>query len=202
MPPKGEKRKRQIVEALKEKFLKDGFQSSHIRDLCEDLNIARGTVYQYFSNKKEILYTILDMAVEKIAILLDKDELLRILSSNPSKEEITELMHKRISGAMNVLVNEPIIIKLIFKEITGVDKEITFKVNQAVEKIKNLVAQDIIRIQTKGLFKHVIDPNITASMLLGGIIMLVLEHTRGSHNILNKKNVEHITNNYLDASFV
>jgi len=202
MPPKGDKRKRQIIDTLKEMFLENGYQGTHIRSLCKELNIARGTVYQYFSNKKEILFSILDLAVQKIEKLLDRKELLEVLNSNPEKKIITDLMHKRISGAMNVLVNEPIMIRLIFKEIEGIDAEITAKVNSAVEKIKSLVAEDIIRIQTKGLFKHVIDPNITASMLVGGIIMLVIEYTRKKENILDQKIVELITNSYLDASFV
>ena len=54
MPPKGERRKQQIIDAAKEMFIEKGFQSTHIGQVCEKLNIARGTVYQYFSNKKEM----------------------------------------------------------------------------------------------------------------------------------------------------
>ena len=64
MPPKGERRKQQIIDTAKEMFIEKGFQSTHIGQVCEKLNIARGTVYQYFSNKKEILYVLLESVKE------------------------------------------------------------------------------------------------------------------------------------------
>ena len=60
MPAKGQKRKQQIIDTAKEMFIQNGFQSTHIGQVCEKLNIARGTVYQYFGNKREILYAILE----------------------------------------------------------------------------------------------------------------------------------------------
>ena len=75
MPPKGERRKQQIIDTAKKMFIEKGFQSTHIGQVCDELNIARGTVYQYFSNKKEILYAILDSVVEDIEDTLDPDDL-------------------------------------------------------------------------------------------------------------------------------
>ena len=59
MPPKGERRKQQIIDTAKKMFIGKGFQSTHIGQVCEELNIARGTVYQYFSNKKDEIEGIL-----------------------------------------------------------------------------------------------------------------------------------------------
>ena len=92
MPPKGERRKQQIINTAKEMFIEKGFQSTHIGQVCEKLNIARGTVYQYFSNKKDILYALLDAVVEKIEDIFDLDEVVdqdprssaTVLRSQPS----------------------------------------------------------------------------------------------------------------------
>ena len=53
MPAKGQKRRQQIVDTAKQMFIEQGFQSTHIGQVCEELNIARGTVYQYFGNKNQ-----------------------------------------------------------------------------------------------------------------------------------------------------
>lgn len=42
MPAKGQKRKQQIIDTAKEMFIQNGFQSTHIGQVCEKLNIARG----------------------------------------------------------------------------------------------------------------------------------------------------------------
>ena len=74
MPPKGERRKQQIVNTAKDMFIDKGYQSTHIGQVCEKLNIARGTVYQYFSNKKEIVFSILDDVVENIEDIFDLED--------------------------------------------------------------------------------------------------------------------------------
>ncbi len=51
MPAKGQKRRQQIVDIAKKMFIEKGFQSTHIGQVCEELNIARGTVYQYFGKR-------------------------------------------------------------------------------------------------------------------------------------------------------
>ena len=119
MPPKGERRKQQIINTAKDMFINEGFQSTHIGQVCEKLNIARGTVYQYFSNKKEILYAILDSVIEEIEDILDPDDLTEFLGHNDDPLKIKKFIHKRISGTMSVLVNEPIVIKLIFQRHSG-----------------------------------------------------------------------------------
>ena len=75
MPAKGQRRKQQIIETAKEMFMTQGFQSSHIGQVCDKLNIARGTVYQYFGNKREILYAILEEVQEQIEDIFDADDL-------------------------------------------------------------------------------------------------------------------------------
>ena len=38
MPPKGERRKQQIIDTAKQMFINKGFQSTHIGQVCEELN--------------------------------------------------------------------------------------------------------------------------------------------------------------------
>src|SRR4030042_51805 len=123
MPPKGERRKQQIVNTAKKMFIDKGFQSTHIGQVCEELDIARGTVYQYFRNKKEILYAILEVVLEKIEDIFDQDDFNEFFSGDPSTEKVLEFVNRRLSSCISVLLSEPMVIKLIFKEIVGVDEE-------------------------------------------------------------------------------
>jgi len=121
MPAKGQKRKQQIIDTAKVMFIDRGFQSTHIGQVCEELNIARGTVYQYFGNKREILYAILESIEEKIDDILDPDDLKDFLKTNPSQKELVKFNTERVGECIRVIISEPIVIKLIFKDIVGID---------------------------------------------------------------------------------
>ncbi|MCP4132253.1 MAG: TetR/AcrR family transcriptional regulator [bacterium] len=201
MPPKGERRKQQIINTAKEMFIEKGFQSTHIGQVCEKLNIARGTVYQYFSNKKEILYAILDSVIDQVEDILDQDDLREFLDSGPKREDVVEAIKKRVSSVMSTLVEEPIVIKLIFREIPGIDKEMIDKVNASVMKIAYIISREIDTIKTRGIYKPEVDSKISSSMLVGGIMMLVYEYDKKELDVLDKPVVDSITDYYLEGSF-
>jgi AcrR family transcriptional regulator len=201
MPPKGERRKQQIINTAKEMFIAKGFQSTHIGQVCEELNIARGTVYQYFSNKKEILYALLDSVIESIDDVLDPDDLKDFMGGKPEKPVIIEFINKRISSSIEMIISEPIVIKLIFKDIIGIDADVVDRVNKSIDSIKAAIAREINGLIEQGLFKSKINPRITASMLVGAIMMLVYEYDRRGENLLDENIINSITSTYLTGVY-
>jgi AcrR family transcriptional regulator len=199
MPPKGERRKLQIINTAKDMFMQNGFQSTHIGQVCEKLNIARGTVYQYFSNKKEIIYIILDAVIEDIQDTLDPDDINDFIEKNPDQKTIQKFIMDRISGTISVLVKEPIVIKLIFKEIAGIDDEVVTRVNRTVSIIAKTITNEIDKIKSLGIYKSSLDSRITASMLVGGIMLIVYDFDKRGADVLDKSVIESIANNYLNG---
>jgi len=199
MPPKGERRKHQIINTAKDMFIKKGFQSTHIGQVCDKLNIARGTVYQYFRNKKEILYAIVDSVVEKIEDIFDRDDLNDFLKSGPDSKSMIEFIKNRISECISVLINEPVVIKLIFKDITGIDAEVVKKINKSVMQIKKIITNEIKDIIDMGIYKSNLNPIITSSMIVGGVMMIVYEYDIKKLNALDKSVIDAIAGNYLDG---
>lgn len=186
MPPKGEKRKQQIIDTAKEMFISKGFQSTHIGQVCEHLDIARGTVYQYFSNKKEILYAILDNVSEDMEDILDPDDLKDYLKTKPDTEVLVRWIDNRISTCLELLSNEPIVIKLMYRDIVGIDEEVSEKVQIFTDHIVETISREIGILRDNGIFKKELDPLITASMLVGGIMMVVYQYMKQKKNFLDK----------------
>jgi len=199
MPPKGERRKQQIIDTAKEMFIEKGFQSTHIGQVCEKLNIARGTVYQYFSNKKEILYAILTSVVDKIDDIMDPDDLQDFMSSGNDRSLVIKLINKRISDSISVLLGEPIVIKLIFKEVVGIDMDVINTVNRYVGQIEKIIAREISEIKKLGMFRQDVDPDITSSMIIGAVMVIVYEYDRRKDDVTAPTVVEKITDNYLNG---
>ncbi len=202
MPPKGERRKQQIIDTAKEMFLEKGFQSTHIGQVCEKLAIARGTVYQYFSNKKEILYAILDSVSEAIEDNLDPDDLNDFLQNKPENDKIVQFIDNRIASCLTVFSEEPIVIKLIFREIPGTDNDVVEKVSEFLGKIIETLSKEITTLRDAGIFKKDISAGITASMLIGSIMMIVYQSTITNKNYLDKKVTSKIANHYLHGVYL
>lgn len=197
MPPKGERRRTQIVNTAKQMFIDKGFQSTHIGQVCEKLNIARGTVYQYFQNKKEILFAIMDVVLEKVEDIFDQDDFNEFFNSNPSQNLILEFINKRLSSCISVLLGEPIVIKLIFKEIVGVDEEVNDRVNKAIASMEKLVALEVEELMKKGIYKNTLDPKITATMIVGGVLLVVYEYGKMKQDVLDTHLITNMAMNYL-----
>ncbi|MBN2160995.1 MAG: TetR/AcrR family transcriptional regulator [Spirochaetes bacterium] len=197
MPPKGERRKNQIVNTAKQMFIEKGFQSTHIGQVCEKLDIARGTVYQYFRNKKEILYAILDVVIENIEDIFDQDDFNEFFSSNPNHDVILEFINKRLMSCIKVLLGEPIVIKLIYKEIAGVDEDVNEHVSKSIAAIVKVVAHEVEELMNRGVYKSNLDVNVTAIMIVGGVMLVVSECDRMKQNVLDQKLISAIARNYL-----
>lgn len=63
---KSEQRKQQILDCAKHLFAQKGYQAAQISDICDELKIARGTVYQYFDNKEHIFATLIAQYFENM----------------------------------------------------------------------------------------------------------------------------------------
>ncbi len=197
MPAKGQKRKQQIIEIAKEMFIQNGFQSTHIGQVCEKLNIARGTVYQYFGNKREILYAIMEKVEEQIDDILDMEDLRDFYKGNPNAKSISKFVADRLAAIINAFLEEPIVIKLIYKDIIGIDAEVIARVHKFQEFITKLLVRDVEEIKKRGFYKKNLNPEITALMLIGGVQFIVYEFTRKERNVLDKEILEAIVNNYI-----
>lgn len=187
MPPKGEKRKQQIIDTARNMFMTRGFQSTHIGHVCEELDIARGTVYQYFSNKKEILYAILDNVSETVEDILDPDDLWDFIRAKPDNESIIKFIDNRISSCLKIIAEEPIIIKLIYRDISGIDDEVSDKVSAFLSKITDVISREIDTLRDNKIFKQEINSDIAASMLVGGVMMIVFQYTNKNQNFLDNE---------------
>jgi len=199
MPAKGQKRKQQIIDTAKDMFIQNGFQSTHIGQVCEKLNIARGTVYQYFGNKREILYAILETVEEKIEDVLDVDDLRDLLKTNPQPKMVLKFVMERMFGCINAIINEPIVIKLIYKDIVGIDEEVVSRVTKFLENVNKIVAREIEEIKKKGIYKKTTNSDITALMLIGAVMYIVYDFDRRKLDVLDKEVVDTMVQNYLSG---
>lgn len=192
MPAKGQKRKNQIIDAAKEMFIERGYQSTHIGEICDNLDIARGTVYQYFGNKREIVYSILESLEEKIEDIFDSDDLVEFIKSDPTGDEISQFIRKKFSNCVSAVIEEPIVIMLMYKEIIGLDEDVTERTERFVDNVIKIIAKDLAELSKKGIYRRDIDPLLTSLLIFGSVQLLIHEYRRKGKDILDNNVVQSV----------
>lgn len=106
---KKQKKRRDIAIATIALFLKDGIKNSSISAIAKNADIGKGTIYQYFENKEDIVFEIFDYFSE-----FHIEGISSMLRSNiSSKEKIRNLLKSVVDYTEN---NEIQSVEPIFKE--------------------------------------------------------------------------------------
>ncbi|RPI43572.1 MAG: TetR/AcrR family transcriptional regulator [Bacteroidetes bacterium] len=77
MEPTSNPKRARILEKGKELFWKHGFRRVSIEELCREAGVSKMTFYKFFSNKRELVRTIMEefgtASMDKYRLLMDSD---------------------------------------------------------------------------------------------------------------------------------
>lgn len=153
---KGELRRKEILVAARELFIKKGYEQTSINDILKIVDIAKGTFYYYFTSKEEVLEAIILNIVEEGArraedILKDKSIplvnriMMAIMAQAPEFEgsdEIKEEIHKVENAKLERLYLRSMLKRMtpILQEpvLEGIDQDI-FHMEYPTECIESIL---------------------------------------------------------------
>lgn len=160
-------------------FAKKGYNATKTADIARDSGVAEGTVFKYYSTKKDILTSVLNRIVHEIipGIMLGaNDDFQSIVASAEPKKEIKDFIKKKIKkineniSAFKILVNELPFHEDIMNEYVGKFVPSVIRMGEGFYSVG----------VAKGVFRD-INPHTAARSFIGMIATIVLES-----NILNK----------------
>jgi len=163
-----ENKREQILKAAIELFTKKGFEMTNVESIARRAKIAKGTFYNFFDKKEDVLLYFLDREISKSG-----DEIERKLGST-----------KNIAEQLQLVI--PAYIKNIFpnKEFTKVlVKERIGKIGTGKNKnelvLMQLVTELIDKAKQKNEIKQEIDSRRLAEMIFGFYTMYVIYWANG-----------------------
>ena len=152
----GEVRRREILVAARELFIRKGYEQTSVNDILKIVDIAKGTFYYYFISKEEVLEEIILDIVEEGArraeeILRDKSIplvkriIMAIMAQTPEFEgsdEIKEELHKVENAKLERLYLKAMLkrMPLILEEpvMEGIDQNL-FHIVYPMESIESIL---------------------------------------------------------------
>jgi len=117
-----------ITQAAIQEFSEKGYSGASINALVENLGIAKGSIFQYFGDKKSLFMFIFDKSTEMVKGRL------RIIRDQTTEDDLFSRLEKTLYAGVFFLKDHPRIYKLYLKVLF--DSKIPFR-NEILLSLRN-----------------------------------------------------------------
>ena len=164
MTPRGESRRRQILEQALELFAEQGYHDTGVADIAAALRMSHGTFYRYFDSKRAILDDVVDEVGDRIAAAVRSEASADGLTTAAAYEA-----HLRQSAAalLGIVAEDPRIARVLLFEATGVDEPIRERVLAMIDTLRARIAEHLRVGVSAGYLRADLDVPETARAING-----------------------------------
>jgi AcrR family transcriptional regulator len=168
-----DERRDQILDCALAVFARKGFHETSIADICAPARIARGTLYQYFTDKRDVLAALIERIVGRI---IDAVQHWPRFELPPDMEWTVEhniaFVEGRSLQIMSVVFADADTASLILRMArgTGFAREALTRIDAQVVSV---IAADVRAAMEQGAVRA-FDPQIVAEFIVGGIEKIVI----------------------------
>lgn len=171
---RGPERREQILDCALEVFAEQGYHQSSIADVCGRAGIGRGTLYQYFEDKRGLLVALAERIAAKVTRHVETRPKVDLTGSpRPSAEAAVAFIEGRFVSALRVVFEDAATARIVLRagrSADGVVQEILRRVDDAI--LSMLEAE--LRLAMKAGVVRPLDEKLVARFFLGGVEKLVL----------------------------
>ncbi len=165
---RGDDRREHILQAATRIFAKHGYQEASIDLVCKEAGIARGTLYQYFDDKRGLFREILQAYTERIRAFMQPFDTEGLeLPSDP--ESLAALLSMRLHIIFQTVQEHRELYTIFFQEAQAKTTGTEDLVREVDAQFLSLMRQEILLVSAKGILK-VDNAEFTANFILGGVL--------------------------------
>lgn len=159
----------QIIEAATKRIDKYGIQELTTKNLAADIGLSEAALYRHFKSKNDILLGMLSYFIigmkEKINSIIQDEK-----NSPPA------VIKAIFNNQLNTFIKNPAIVSVIFSEgIFQFNGTLSNKLSEMMDLMHKKISSLIKKGQDEGSFNKLLSPNITTTMIMGSMRMVVLK---------------------------
>jgi AcrR family transcriptional regulator len=170
---RGEERREQILDCALAVFASKGFHEASIADICVQAQIARGTLYQYFADKRDVLAALIDRIVGRVLNAVGQWTPFALPPDGVSAgEHIVAFVEERCRQIMDVVFADADTARLILHmaRSAGFVRKTLTRIDARVVAV---IEADICAAMDGGVLRKC-EPHIVAEFIVGGIEKIVI----------------------------
>lgn len=180
---KGSDRQLQILQCAKEVFAARGFHAANISHICKAAGIGRGTLYQYFENKKSVFTALLTQVLERVSKLMVEQ---RAVDYPPPeslrRSDIVRFSARRLRRLLDAIFDDERTLRILLREAVGLDVDVEAILGAIDDTFISIVERDLMQWQRAGVVRR-LDARITATVMVGGVEKLALAALRSDEPV-------------------
>ncbi len=165
MTTKKQDRREQLLHVASDVFATKGYHEAKMDDIAAAADVAKGTIYLYFKDKRAIFTELIDgLSAQLTGAIIPVD----------TEADVVAQVKHNIRAVIGVLAQQPRVTSLLFDQASGVDENFRLKTDSFYRALKELLASSLGEGQRLGIVREG-DPKLYASMTIGAIREVLVE---------------------------
>ena len=162
-------RRQQLLDAARTLFAERGYHETTVDDITRAADVAKGTFYLYFSEKREIYVEVIRSFLDLIKGFADL-----VTEQTPSPAEYFDRVRKGAVGLLEMLQQNRQLARLAYRESLGVDEQLTALLQSFYREIAEVEVKNLELAMQLGVVRKC-HPLVIAYMHIGLVERLILE---------------------------
>ena len=170
------KRRREIALRAMKLFAEKGFDRTSVREISEACGMAKGSLYDYFTDKEDVLAEVVSASLQAW-----RGHVRELQSSDrPPHDRIRELLVRTVHRMSDQGVSLLAFMGTVRREPKRFsDHPLVRSVEALSKETKDALTHWIEEGKAQGIFRPTVDPSVDAANLMGALDGLFLRHRFG-----------------------
>lgn len=143
-PPSVDKKERRqvLLRAARDVFASKGYHDAKVEDVCAAAEVAKGTYYLYFKDKRGVLEELIDGLFARLGGA--------ILRVDPERDVRPQIEHN-IRAIVAVFLDDPALTRILLSYAAGLDPAFVKKIGSFYEVVRTLLRDSLAEGQRLGI---------------------------------------------------
>jgi AcrR family transcriptional regulator len=169
-------RREQILDCALAAFSERGYHGTSIADVCARAGIGRATLYQYFTDKRDLLVALAERITSRVLTAYENRTPFTIdADQKPNEEQLIRFTEARFAALLSVVFDDAATARLVLRAGRGADGV----VDEILRRIDSVVLQTLeaeIRAAKRAGVIRQLDEHFVARFFLGGFEKIVTSY--------------------------
>jgi AcrR family transcriptional regulator len=171
-----DERKQQILDCALEAFAAAGYHDTSIADVCARAGIGRATLYQYFTDKRDLLVALAERIEARVKRLLEEREPQRFVPDfKPTEAQAVAFVQARFAETVRGVFEDAATARLLVRAGRGADSAVDAVMRRIDEAVLVVMERELRDAKQAGVIRD-LDERFVARFLLGGIEKILITY--------------------------
>jgi AcrR family transcriptional regulator len=172
---RSDQRREQILACALEIFAAKGFHAASIGDVCARAKIGRATLYQYFTDKRDVLVALADQIAKRVVDAVAAWPPVPTLPDRvPTAADAFAWTEARYAQILSIVFTDAATARLVLRAGRGCDGVVDETLRAIDERVLDLIGGGIRIGIDQGVIRPC-DARLVATLIVGGIEKLILD---------------------------